>query len=113
MATFNTRISRELAAQYGEEAVQIIQDGAYRAPSGKMVSIADLLERSVKGTTSYPPDITLPQAWAGIYQTGIEVADETTLAAVQRLRGSGHHLVALNTTGVGAFGADELYLGRL
>jgi len=53
MATINTRISRELAAQYGEEAVQIIQDGAYRAPSGKMVSIAGLLERSVKSTTPY------------------------------------------------------------
>lgn len=96
MATFNTWISRDLAAQYGEEAVQIMEDGAYRAPSGKMVSIAGLLERSVKGTTSYPPDVALPQEWVGTCQTGIEVANEPTLAAVQRLRGSGHHPVALD-----------------
>ena len=32
----------------------------------------------------------------GSYQTQIEVANETTLAAVQRLRGSGYHPVALN-----------------
>ena len=96
MDTHSTWMSRELAAQYGEEAAQIIQDGAYRAPSGQMVSIADLLERSVKGTTSYPPDVALPQEWVGTYQTGIEVANETTLAAVQRLRRSGHHPVALN-----------------
>lgn len=96
MAMFNIRISRELAAQYGEEAVQIIRDGAYRAPSGKMVSIADLLERSVKGTTSYPPEVTLPQDRAGIYQAGIEVANEPTLSAVQHLLRSGHHPVALN-----------------
>jgi len=96
MEMFSTRISRELAARYGEEAVQIVQDGAYRAPSGNLVSIAGLLERSVKGTTSYPPDVALPQAWIGTYQTGIEVSNETTLAAVQRLRGAGHHPVALN-----------------
>ena len=91
-----TRMSRELAARYGEEAVQIMENGAYRAASGKMVGIADLLQRSVKGTTSYPPDIALPQEWVGIHQTGIEVVNEPTLAAVQRLRGSGHHPVALN-----------------
>ena len=87
-ATIVQLISRELAARYGEEAVQIMENGAYRAASGKMVGIADLLQRSVKGTTSYPPDIALPQEWVGIHQTGIEVVNETTLAAVQRLRAS-------------------------
>jgi len=32
MNTHRTRISRELAAQYGEEAVEIIQDGAAARP---------------------------------------------------------------------------------
>jgi uncharacterized protein (TIGR02452 family) len=96
METSNTRIPRELAAQYGQQAVQIIQSGAYRAPSGKIVSIADLMERSVQGTTSYPPDVPMPETHIGAHQTRIEVANETTLAAVQRLQKSGLHPVALN-----------------
>ena len=96
METFNTQIPRELAAEYGRQAVQIIQQGAYRAPSGRMVSIADLVERSVQGTVSYAPDRPLPQTAVGRYQIRIEVANETTLAAVQRLRESGHYPTALN-----------------
>jgi uncharacterized protein (TIGR02452 family) len=96
METFKTRISRELAAQYGQQALQIIQEGAYRAPSGEMVSIADLIEHAVQGTTSYPPSAYLPETRFGAYHTRLEVANETTLAAVQRLRESGLHPVALN-----------------
>jgi uncharacterized protein (TIGR02452 family) len=96
METFNTRIPRELAVQYGEQAVQIMRQGVYRAPSGRNVTIADLVERSTQGTISYPPEIPLPDAHIGDYQTQIEVANETTLAAVQRLHQSGHHPVALN-----------------
>ncbi len=96
MGSFNTQIPRELAAQYGAEAVQISRSGAYHAPSGRIVSIADLVERSVQGTVSYSPDQPLPQTHVGPYRTGIEVANETTLAAVQRLRAAGLHPVALN-----------------
>lgn len=96
METFHTQIPRELAAQYGQQAVQIIQQGAYRAPSGRLISIADLVERSVQGTVSYAADRLLPQTRVGPRQTRIEVANETTLAAVQRLRESGHYPVAPN-----------------
>lgn len=96
METSNTQIPRALAAQYGQQAVQIIQEGAYRAPSGRLVNIADLVERAVQGAISYAPDRLLPQTYVGSYQTRIEVANETTLAAVQRLRESGYHPVALN-----------------
>jgi uncharacterized protein (TIGR02452 family) len=96
MQTFDTRIPRELAAQYGQQAVQIIEKGAYRAPSGRVVSIAAPLERSVAGTTSYPPEVSLPESHVGTHHTRIEIANETTLAAVQRLRELGHHPVALN-----------------
>jgi len=96
LETSTTQIPRELAAQYGQQAVQIIQQGAYRAPSGQTVSIADLVERAAQGTVSYPPDQPLPQTHSGPYQTCIEVANETTLAAVQRLRSAGHDPVALN-----------------
>jgi uncharacterized protein (TIGR02452 family) len=60
------------------------------------VTIADLLEHSVVGTTSYPPDVTLPESQVGTHRTRIEIANKTTLAAVQHLRASGHHPVALN-----------------
>lgn len=92
----NTQIPRSLAAQYGQQAVQIIEQGAYRAPSGRLVSIADLIERSVQGAVSYSPDRPLPQAHVGRHETRIEVANETTLAAVRRLLASGQHPVALN-----------------
>lgn len=90
------RISRELAAQYGQEAEKIIQRGAYRAPTGALVSISHLLARATAGTTSYPPDIALPQTQVGGHRTQIEIANETTLAAVERLRAAGYHSVALN-----------------
>jgi uncharacterized protein (TIGR02452 family) len=96
LETFNTQIPRELAAQYGQQAVQIIQQGMYRAPSGQVVNIADLIARSVQGTRSYAPDQPLPQTHRGRQQTQVEVTNETTLAAVQRWRESGHHPVALN-----------------
>jgi uncharacterized protein (TIGR02452 family) len=38
----------------------------------------------------------LPETLIGPYQTQIEVANETTLAAVRRLHQSGHHPAALN-----------------
>jgi len=96
MESLSTQIPRELAGQYGRQAVQIIETGTYCTPSGRLVSIADLIGRSRQGTTSYPPDTTLPESHVGTCQTQIEIANETTLAAVQRLRTSGHHPVALN-----------------
>lgn len=120
METVNTQIPRSLAAQYGQEAVQIIRQGAYRAPSGQMVNVADLIEHAVQGTVSYPPDRPLPQTHIGPYQTRIEVANETTLAAARRLLASGQHPVALNfasaTQPGGGFlsgaRAQEEYLAR-
>ena len=60
METFNTRIPRELAVQYGEQAVQIMRQGVYRAPSGRNVTIADLVEHSTQGTISYPQKYPCP-----------------------------------------------------
>lgn len=96
METFKTKISRELAAQYGRQAVQIIQAGEYCAPSGRIVRIADPVARSIRGTRSYPPDSPILETCIGTHQTKIEIENETTLAAVQRLLTSGHHPVALN-----------------
>jgi uncharacterized protein (TIGR02452 family) len=96
MEEFKTKISREKAAAYGREAVEIIRQGKYTAASGRSVSIADDLDRVVRGTVSYPADVTVPQSAPGSKQTNIEVKNETTLSAATRLIASGYKPAALN-----------------
>lgn len=96
MATFSSHISRDLARQYGEEAVRIIERGSYMAPSGNPVGIADLVEHSLRATVSYPPTRPLPADHAGPYDTRIVVENATTLAAARRLVDAGTNPVALN-----------------
>jgi uncharacterized protein (TIGR02452 family) len=96
MQTFKTRMSREIAEQYGREAVRIIEAGEYHAPSGRIVRIAHLLESSVQGTKSYPPESSIPETSVGANQMVVEVQNETTLTAAQRLLNSGHNPVTLN-----------------
>jgi uncharacterized protein (TIGR02452 family) len=96
MEISKTFISRDLAVQYGREAVDIIEAGEYQAPSGRKVNLAHLLERTVQGTTSYPPDSAISESSIGDNHTVVEVHNETTLAAAQRLLSSGLNPVALN-----------------
>ncbi|WP_325050855.1 TIGR02452 family protein [Actinomadura spongiicola] len=79
----------------------VLDRGDYVAPSGRTVSIADDLARTVRDTTLYRPDELdellerLPPA-DPTTRTRIEVTDETTLAAARRLRGPGAIPFALN-----------------
>jgi uncharacterized protein (TIGR02452 family) len=91
-----TKISRELAAEYGREAVQITQSGSYTSPSGKVVDISDRVRSAAQDTRSYPPGSPVPESITGTNPTGIEVLNDTTLAAAQRLIAAGHQPVALN-----------------
>jgi uncharacterized protein (TIGR02452 family) len=90
------RISREQAAEYGEHAVLIIEQGYYTAPSGARVELAGWIESSVRGTRSYPPGETLPGSFTGQFQTQVEVVNETTLSAGRRLLTAGHRPALLN-----------------
>lgn len=96
MQEFKTKISRDKALAYGREAVEIIRQGKYTAPSGRTVTIADDLERAVCSTVSYPPDATVPESASGSRQTNIEVKNETTLSAGTRLLASGCRPAVLN-----------------
>ena len=69
MNTFKTEISRELAAEYGRQAVRITDSGEYLAPSGRVVNISQSVKQSVDGTVSYPPDQPFQESARGNHQT--------------------------------------------
>lgn len=114
------QISRDLAAQYGREALEIGESGSYCAPSGLRVDVKTPAEKAVKGTLSYPPDVAVSEAAAGEYKTVIEVINATTLSAGNRLLHTGYNPVVLNfasaTSPGGGFQdgsrAQEEYLAR-
>lgn len=89
-------MKRSTAGQLGRETLRILEAGRYTNPAGEIVELADVVARSVAGTSSYPPDASLPRVPLGDQQTCIEVENESTLAAACRLSNRGHRPVALN-----------------
>jgi len=55
MNSFKTKISRELASDYGRQAVQISESEEYRMSSGQVLRSAQMVRRSVDETVSSPP----------------------------------------------------------
>jgi uncharacterized protein (TIGR02452 family) len=96
MRSSSTKISRELAAEHGRQAVGIIETGEYRAPSGKTVNISGFIKLSVEKTVSYPPDGPLREPARGDYPAKISVENITTLGAARRLIAKGYRPAALN-----------------
>ncbi len=96
MSTFKTRISRELAAEYGREAVRIAESGEYRAPSGRLVNVSQSVKRAIDGTVSYLPDQPFQESARGNHQTKISVENITTLEAARRLITGGWRPAVLN-----------------
>jgi len=89
-------MSRDQAATVGRETVQILEAGCYRAPSGRLVDIADLLRQAVEGTRDYPPEQPLVVGDPSTSKTAIAVVNETTLTAARREVESGASVLALN-----------------
>ena len=96
MSNLKTRISRELAAEYGRGAVRITESGQYLAPSGRVVNVSQLVKRSIDGTVSYPPDQPFQESARGNRQTKISVENMTTLEAARRLITEGCRPAVLN-----------------
>lgn len=89
-------ISREQAAQLGNETVDILHAGRYQLDDGQTVDIREMVQLAVAGTVSYPPDTLPPEILPGNQQTQFEVRNETTLKAAHRLVEKGQPVAALN-----------------
>ena len=95
-STFKTRIARDLARRYGEEAVVITRNGGYRSPVGTDVEIAEAARKSVRGTIAYPPDVAIDESSTSRYDTVVSVVNATTLSPVAGLLSDGLNPVVLN-----------------
>ncbi len=89
-------MNRERAAELGQETVRIIEAGSYTAPLGRRIDLRDALQFAKNRTCNYPPEHALSTRLPGDYETRIEVTNETTLAAAERLVAAGHRPAALN-----------------
>ena len=91
-----TSINRSRAAQIAQDTLAILHAGFYTSPAGRRVELADLIDRAVTGTQSYPPHSNAPESVTGERRTAIEVVNESTLSAGKRLAAAGLHVAALN-----------------
>jgi uncharacterized protein (TIGR02452 family) len=89
-------MERSKAARLGRETVEIIERGAYTSPSGRTVSIASDLARAIEGTRSFSPFDAVHAESVIASSPTVEVTNESTLEAAQRLAGEGLSPLALN-----------------
>jgi len=93
-------MSRSKRAGIAAETLEILQAGRYAPDPGIVVSLADELDRCIKGTKLFQPhelDIVLADARLSgdpSPRATIEVVNETTLAGIAALTEAGHGSVA-------------------
>lgn len=89
-------IDRTRAAELGRETLQIVRDGAYQTPSGRVVDLRSVIAHACANTQTYPPDWKAPDIAPGQRATQVTVTSETTLQAASRLVAAGLRPLALN-----------------
>jgi uncharacterized protein (TIGR02452 family) len=87
---------RSKARQQGEEAVRITERGAYVAPSGRTVSIAEAVRDAVASTRDYRPREAVPMPSAGTRSTQLRVVNGTSLDVARGMAARGHVPFVLN-----------------
>lgn len=89
-------LSREQAAALGEATRHILAEQRYTNSAGEAVELSTLLKEAQAGTRSYPHTLEFPMPGPGIYSTDVQVTNESTLVAAQRLVLEGYAVAALN-----------------
>ena len=90
-------IARDVAAALGRSAVEAAHVGSYVSQSGRDVDWSSPLQRARASKRSISPDVALPKAPApALAETLVQVRNETTLQASQRLTARGLRPLALN-----------------
>jgi len=90
-------IPYEMAEDLGLSAVQTMDLGWYINSAGDKVELSRLVEHACKARLSIPPDARLPEPEKSLFnETRIQVRNETTLHAAQRLVEKGLRPIALN-----------------
>lgn len=90
-------LPRSKAAALGESAVEAARLGHYVSGINRTVDWRQLVQAAKQATFSLPPDAPLPQpSTAASNETLIQVTNETTLGAAQRLIRQGMKPLALN-----------------
>jgi uncharacterized protein (TIGR02452 family) len=93
----NLAIPGEVAQRMAAETVTACDAGTYIAASGTRVDIADAVASAIRSKTSIPPDAALPPApTKSRPEMLIEVTNETTTSAAQRLQATCTRVAALN-----------------
>lgn len=90
-------ISRKTAANLGLSAIEIVNNGFYFSVSGKKVEIGSFVESACSARRSIPPDTQLVDNQpVSLFDTQVQVANETTLGSSLRLVRTGLRPLALN-----------------
>src|SRR5258706_3167818 len=72
-----------------EQTVAICEAGSYVHPSGRRVELADRIKRAVANSRLYSPEAMAGSPTPAGHRAAVEVRNETTFAALQRLARSG------------------------
>lgn len=93
-------MNRSVRMEMGRETVEIVERGAYTAPSGRAVDIGGSVRACLEGTRLFSPDAleglrteVLGRPAEGL-ETVLEVENETTLAGIARVLADGRGPVA-------------------
>jgi uncharacterized protein (TIGR02452 family) len=90
-------VARERAAHLGQGAVEAIVRGVYLDRTGRPVEWRAAVAAAIAAKQSIPPDAALPMPSPPAFATTqVEVANQSTLVAAQRLTDMGERVLALN-----------------